>query len=204
MRTLLLLLLWLVSTAAQAAGPGTILVLGDSLSAAYGIPQRQGWVTLLQERLQAAKFRYRVVNASISGETSAGGASRVRALLAQDRPQVLVLALGANDGLRGLPVDEMRENLGNIIRAARRAKAKVLLVGMRLPPNYGPRYTREFYEAYGGLARRYRIAYLPFLLQGFADRREYFQADGLHPTAAAQPLITATVWKALRPLLARV
>ncbi len=202
MRTLLVLLLLLVGASAQAAGSATLVVLGDSLSSAYGIPQRQGWVTLLQDRLRAGKFRYRVVNASISGETSAGGESRIRTLLARERPRVLILAMGANDGLRGLPVSEMKDNLGTIIRAARKSGAKVLLVGMRLPPNYGPSYTREFYEAFGQLARKYRTAYLPFLLTGFAERPEYFQPDGLHPIAAAQPMILETVWKVLHPLLA--
>jgi len=179
----------------------TILVLGDSLSAAYGLPREKGWVTLLEERLSARKFNYRVVNASISGETSAGGASRIEALLRQHRPQILILALGANDGLRGLPIEQLETNLEVIIRAARRNNTKVLLAGMHLPPNFGPAYTRRFTAVYAELARRHRTAFVPFLLEGFADRPEYFLADGIHPNAAAQPLILDRVWQALAPLL---
>lgn len=183
------------------ASGGTILVLGDSLSAAYGLPPQSGWVTLLEERLNQRKFNYKVVNASISGETSAGGASRIDGLLRQHRPAVLILALGANDGLRGLSATQLRTNLETIIRAARSRNAKVLLAGMRMPPNFGPTYTREFSAVYAELARAYRTAFVPFLLEGFADRPEYFLADGLHPNAAAQPMILDRVWTALAPLL---
>lgn len=190
----------MVVPSALASGR-TILVLGDSLSAAYGLPREKGWVTLLEERLSARKFNYRVVNASISGETSAGGASRIEALLRQHRPQILILALGANDGLRGLPIEQLETNLEVIIRAARRNNTKVLLAGMHLPPNFGPAYTRRFTAVYAELARRHRTAFVPFLLEGFADRPEYFLADGIHPNAAAQPLILDRVWQALAPLL---
>lgn len=185
------------------ASGGSILVLGDSLSAAYGLPRQSGWVTLLEERLSQRKFNHRVVNASISGETSAGGASRIAGLLRQHRPEILILALGANDGLRGLPVAQMRSNLETMIRAAQQSNAKVLLVGMRMPPNFGPAYTRQFAAVYAELARRHRTAFVPFLLEGFADRPEYFLADGIHPNAAAQPLILERVWTALEPLLHR-
>jgi acyl-CoA thioesterase-1 len=200
-----IVLVWLFSLlvvvpSALASGR-TILVLGDSLSAAYGLPREKGWVTLLEERLSARKFNYRVVNASISGETSAGGASRIEALLRQHRPQILILALGANDGLRGLPIEQLETNLEVIIRAARRNNTKVLLAGMHLPPNFGPAYTRRFTAVYAELARRHRTAFVPFLLEGFADRPEYFLADGIHPNAAAQPLILDRVWQALAPLL---
>ncbi len=186
-----------------AVAGGTILVLGDSLSAAYGLPAKSGWVTLLEERLSQRKFNYRVVNASVSGETSAGGASRIRGLLRQHRPEILILALGANDGLRGLPTAQLEANLETMIRAARQGEVKVLLAGMRMPPNFGPAYTRQFMAVYADLARRYRTAFVPFLLEGFADRPEYFLADGIHPNAAAQPLILERVWTALAPLLRR-
>lgn len=188
--------------AALASG-GNLLVLGDSLSAAYGLPRQAGWVTLLEERLRERKFNHRVVNASISGETSAGGASRIEGLLRQHRPAVLILALGGNDGLRGLPPAQLQSNLESMIRAARQRNTKVLLVGMRMPPNFGPAYTREFAAVYADLARRHRTAFVPFLLEGFADRPEYFLADGIHPNAAAQPLILDRVWSALAPLLHR-
>lgn len=183
------------------ASGGSILILGDSLSAAYGLPPQAGWVTLLEERLKQRKFNYRVINASISGETSAGGASRIEALLRLHAPEVLILALGGNDGLRGLPTAQLQSNLETIIRAARQRNAKVLLVGMRMPPNFGPAYTRQFAAVYADLARRHRTAFVPFLLEGFADRPEYFLADGIHPNAAAQPLILERVWTALAPLL---
>lgn len=186
-----------------AASGGSILVLGDSLASAYGLPRQAGWVTLLEERLSQRKFNYRVVNASISGETSAGGASRIAGLLRQHRPQILILALGANDGLRGLPIGQLQSNLETMIQMARQGKVEVLLVGMRMPPNFGPAYTRQFSAVYAELARRHRTAFVPFLLEGFADRPEYFLADGIHPNAAAQPLILEQVWTALAALLHR-
>lgn len=200
MRVILLFLLLFVSVPARAAGP-VILVLGDSLSAAYGIRSGHGWVALLEARLVAEKFRHRVVNASFSGETSAGGASRIDGLLARHRPAVLILALGANDGLRGLPVALMSANLGRILHQARRAGAATLLVGMRLPPNYGPRYAQAFQDSFAQLARGHKSAFVPFLLDGFAAERALFQADGLHPVAAAQPRMLDNVWWGLKPLL---
>jgi acyl-CoA thioesterase-1 len=199
-----LLFVWLFSLlvvpVALASG-GSILILGDSLSAAYGLPRQAGWVTLLEERLRQGKFNYRVINASVSGETSAGGASRISSLLRQHKPEIVILALGGNDGLRGLPTTQLASNLETMIRSARQGNAKVLLVGMRMPPNFGPAYTRRFEAVYADLARRHRTAFVPFLLEGFADRPEYFLPDGIHPNAAAQPLILDRVWTALAPLL---
>ena len=186
---------------ALAAPQKPILVYGDSLSAAYGIPQARGWVALLEARLERERPDYSVVNASISGETSAGGLSRVQAALERHRPAVLVLALGANDGLRGLPIGEMKRNLSGIIQRAQKAGARVLVVGMKLPPNYGPDYTAEFETAFGELAKRHRAALVPFLLEDFAEKPELFQPDRIHPDVAAQPLMLERVWKALRPML---
>ena len=177
-----------------------ILVYGDSLSAAYGIAQSSGWVALLDARLKQRKLDYTVVNASISGETSAGGAARIAATLAQAKPAILILELGANDGLRGLPVEQMKANLATIVRAAKRQGARVLVIGMRLPPNYGEEYTRAFHAAFAGIAREERAALVLFLLQG-VDRRELFQPDNLHPMAEAQPIILENVWRGLAPLL---
>ena len=176
-------------------------MLGDSLSAAYGIAADRGWVALLGERLARERPDYRVVNASISGETSAGGRARVAAELSRHQPAVLIVELGANDGLRGLSPAQMKHNLSAIIAAAQKAGARVLLVGMKLPPNYGPEYTRRFESAFAELQQRYRTAWLPFLLEGFAERRELFQGDNIHPTEEAQPLILANVWSKLAPLL---
>lgn len=181
----------------------SILVFGDSLSAAYGIAQASGWVSLLEARLKQDRFDYSVVNASISGETTRGGLARIGRTLAQHRPSVVVLQLGANDGLRGLPVAEMRENLAAMVKTARQAGAKVLLVGMRMPPNYGAPYTREFEAAFRQVAKRERVPLVPFLLEGIADRRELFQADTIHPLASAQPALLRNVWKELRPLLSK-
>jgi acyl-CoA thioesterase-1 len=190
----------LVSGVAHAAGK-SILVLGDSLSAAYGLAAERGWVALLGERLAREHLDYRVVNASISGETSAGGRARFAAELERHKPAVVILELGANDGLRGLAPAQMKEHLGAIIGAAQKAGARVLLIGMKLPPNYGPDYSEKFEAAFEELHRRYRTAWLPFLLEGFAERRELFQPDDIHPTAEAQPLILDNVWPQLRPLL---
>ena len=186
-----------------AAAAGTILVFGDSLSAAYGLSQDQGWVALLQARLKRERYDYTVSNVSVSGETTSGGAARVDAALKSYRPEVIIVELGANDGLRGLPPAEMRVNLAKILAASRRAKARALLVGMRMPPNYGAAYTREFADVYAALAHEYKSALVPFLLEGMEQRREWFQSDDLHPSAAAQPMLLDNVWRALRPLLKR-
>ncbi|MGE5027925.1 MAG: arylesterase [Betaproteobacteria bacterium] len=200
-RLLLMVCFLLWGIAAEAAQ--AILVFGDSLSAAYGMPQESGWVTLLEQRVQREKPGYRVINASISGETTSGGRYRIEQALAEHRPSVVILELGSNDGLRGLPLDATRANLDAIIAACRNRKAKVLLVGMRLPPNYGTAYATKFQTIYEQTAQRHKVPLLPFLLEGFADKTELFQADGLHPTAAAQPLIMERVWARLQPLLAK-
>jgi len=197
---MLALVLVLMSAGLAHAGP-TLLVYGDSLSAAYGIAQKEGWVTLLEQRLRQKHFDYTVVNASISGETSSGGASRIAAALARHRPRIVILVLGSNDGLRGLPVAQMRDNLAVIIRAAQKAGARVLLVGMKMPPNYGPQYTREFEQAFAALAKQHKTGFVPFLLEGIAGKRDNFLDDNLHPTAQVQPLILENVWKGLAPLL---
>lgn len=177
----------------------TILVFGDSLSAAFGIPREAGWVSLLQQELQRSHPQYRVVNASISGETTSGGHQRIAAALRQHHPAIVILELGANDGLRGTPIKEIEANLGALIQASRKAKAKVLLLGMKLPPNYGADYTTRFAALYSTLAQRHRVALVPFLLAGVAP--EQFQADNLHPVAAAQARILDTVFQKLKPLL---
>lgn len=195
----LLFVLLLIAPAAWAGQ--TILVFGDSLSANFGIAAEAGWVSLLQQRLDRKPHDYRVVNASISGETTAGGASRIRAALGTHKPDIVIIELGANDGLRGLALDATRQNLDRIMQACRNHKARILLIGMRLPPNYGPAYTEGFAAIYPALAKKHRAALLPFLLDGIADRREWFQADNLHPTEAAQASIMENVWARLQPLL---
>ncbi|MDQ3287265.1 MAG: arylesterase [Pseudomonadota bacterium] len=195
-----------VATAAPAAQAGvqeqrTVLVIGDSLSAAYGLSSGQGWVAMIGERIGKEYPGWRVVNASISGETSAGGASRIIDAVARHRPDVVVIALGANDGLRGLPPQQMRINLARMIGAAHGAGAEVLLVGMRMPPNLGAAYTREFEQSYRELAGRFDIALLPFLLEPIALDRAAYQADNLHPNAAAQSRLRDHVWPALERLL---
>ena len=201
MRWLLLAALLACSGAAYAAR--TILVYGDSLSAAYGISRDAGWVNLLGERLKQMHPDYTVVNASISGETSEGGAARIAGALAQTRPAIVVLELGANDGLRGWPVARTKANLAAIIRAAKRDKAQVLLVGMQMPPNYGPEYTEGFRRTYEALAREERVPLVPFLFQGIALDRAMFQDDNLHPNERAQPVLLDNVWRALQPMLSR-
>lgn len=199
---MLRIVLFALATAWSAvAGAGTILVYGDSLSAAYGIGQKEGWVTLLEERLKQRRIDYTVANASISGETTSGGAARIDGALARFEPDIVILALGANDGLRGLPVPEMKANLERIVRAAQARKARVLVAGMRMPPNYGPKYSQSFQQAFAEVAKAHRTAYVPFLLDGMADKRELFLSDQIHPSAQAQPIILDTVWKGLEPLL---
>ena len=190
--------LCLLPAVASAAQP-VILVFGDSLSAAYGLPREAGWVALLQQQLQQRKSRYSVVNASISGETTSGGRSRIAAALKQHRPAIVILELGANDGLRGAPLDEIETNLAELIRQSQTAGAKVLLVGMRLPPNYGQTYTDGFRALYPKLAQQYHAALVPFLLEGVAA--DQFQNDNLHPVAAAHPQILKNVMGKLGKLL---
>jgi acyl-CoA thioesterase-1 len=200
----LLLSLLLAWSRAQAAGAdNTLLVFGDSLSAGYGLKAEQGWASLLQQRLAARGYGQRVVNASVSGETTSGGRSRLPRALAQHHPTIVILELGANDGLRGLPLATARENLAAMIDAIRASKAQVLLVGVQLPPNYGPAYTSAFSTLFAELARQRRVAVVPFLMEGVALDERLMQADGLHPNAAGQPRLLDTVWNALQPLLGR-
>ncbi|MGH8750152.1 MAG: arylesterase [Burkholderiales bacterium] len=196
-RVLLVFCLWLPLNAVAA----TILVFGDSLASGYGLPQDLSWVNLLRQRLQQHYPDYIVINASISGETSRGGVSRIETSLEAHQPDILILELGGNDGLRGNSIENTRDNLKAIIKACARHGTKVLLAGMRLPSNYGPAYTQKFQDMYGELARRQQVALVPFLLEGFAGNPALFQPDGIHPAAAAQPLILDNVWKYLRPLL---
>lgn len=198
MRYLLLIAFLLCSLPALAAR--NILVFGDSLSAGYGIPLEAAWPSLMQQKLKGSKPDYNVVNQSISGETTAGGRSRLPEALAQHQPAIVILALGANDGLRGLPLNQMQNNLQAMIAYARGTGARVVLVGMRVPPNYGP-YAQKFEDMYVRLAKENQLPLVKFLLDGIADKPTMFQADGLHPTAIAQRRILDNVWPALTPLL---
>ena len=182
---------------------GKILVLGDSLSAAYGIDWHQGWVALLQQRLQQQGFDYALINASITGDTSRGGRSRLPTVLQREAPSVLIIELGANDGLRGLDLVQTSANLRAMVRAARAADARVLLLGVKLPQNYGRVYGEEFHRIYLDLARDEAVALVPFFLEGVAETRALMQADGLHPGVQAQPRILDNVWAALLPLLGK-
>jgi acyl-CoA thioesterase-1 len=194
----LLLGLALLAPVAQAAG--MILVFGDSLSAGYGIRQDAAWPALLAQRLQEKKLDYNVVNASISGETTSGGRARIEAALNKHSPQIVIIALGANDGLRGLPMSTMRDNLIAIASSAQKKKSQVLIVGQRLPPNYGS-YAIEFHNVFAEVAKVRKTALVDFLLDGVATHAELFQADNLHPTAEAQPRLLDNVWQGLAPLL---
>jgi len=176
-------------------------VFGDSLSAAYGLDAGQGWVNLLQQRLTKAGYGLKVVNASVSGETTSGGRNRLPRALEQHHPRIVILELGANDGLRGLPLPAARDNLAAMISAIKAQKARALLVGVQLPPNYGPAYTTRFRDLYTNLAREQKTALVPFLMEGVALDASLMQADGLHPNAAGQPRLLDNVWKALKPLL---
>lgn len=194
----LALVTMLAGSAALAASRPVVLIMGDSLSAAYGIEQRAGWVSLLQARLDG---KARVVNASISGETSSGAAARLPDLLGQHRPEIVVLELGGNDGLRGLPPGQMRANLAAMIEQSQAADAEVLLLGIDIPPNYGQAYRDAFTGVFTGLADEHDLALVPFLLEGVALDDELMQDDGIHPTAEAQPRILANVWPELAALL---
>lgn len=198
LRSIALYVLVGLFTAVHAA---TILVWGDSLSAGYQLRPGEDWPTLLQTRLRDQGFPHSVVNASISGETTSGGRTRLPAALSNHKPDILILALGANDGLRGLRPKLMTDNLGAMIEAASTAGARVLLVGMRIPPNYGPAYTRRFEKVYVDAAASNGVPLVPFLLEGFASDRNAFLSDGIHPNAAAQARIVDTVWTHLQPLL---
>ncbi|MEY5098440.1 MAG: hypothetical protein RJA36_1159 [Pseudomonadota bacterium] len=186
------------AAAASAAEPRRLLILGDSLSAEYGLRRGSGWAALLQQRLDAEQPGWQVINASISGDTSSGGRSRLPALLQQHRPALVVIELGGNDALRGLPLEMTRANLGEMARAARASGARVLLLGMQMPPNYGARYAAEFRQLYADVARAEKAALLPFFLAGVADAPDaaaLFQADRIHPNEAAQPRMLDKVWE---------
>ncbi|MDS4013886.1 MAG: arylesterase [Candidatus Accumulibacter sp.] len=195
-----LLLVGALLFAPAALAQKNILVFGDSLSAGYGIAQEAAWPSLLARRLQERKLDYTVVNASISGETTSGGRARIEAALNRYTPQIVIVALGANDGLRGLPVSQMSANLTAIVDAAQQRKARVLLVGQRIPPNYGS-YAADFHQTFAAVAKARRTPLVDFLLAGVATQARYFQADNLHPTAEAQPLLLDNVWRGLEPLL---
>jgi acyl-CoA thioesterase-1 len=182
---------------AKQTNPQTIVVFGDSLSAAYGIPQHEGWVALLQQRINQQKINYQVINTSISGETTSGGLSRFANMLKMQKPNIVLIELCGNDGLRGLSAVETHNNLEAMIQQAKQSKAKVLLIGMKIPPNYGLKYSRQFSENYQNLAKKHGVALVPFLLEGVAGNPDLIQADGLHPTATAQAKILENVWPIL-------
>ena len=192
----LALMLW-----AQGAVAGTLLVVGDSISAAFGLDSRQGWVALLEKRLSEEGFEHSVVNASISGDTSAGGAARFSALLAEHKPELVIIELGGNDGLRGQPPAQLQQNLASMIDKSQSAGADVLLLGMRLPPNYGARYTTSFAQVLDDLAEQKKVPLVPFFLEGVGGVPGMMQADGIHPTESAQAVLLENVWPTLKPLL---
>ena len=180
-----------------------ILVLGDSLSAEYGLERGRGWVNLLQQRLAAEKIATSIVNASISGETTSGGRSRLQALLTKHKPDVVIIELGANDALRGLSLAATRENLEAMVNSAKKAKARVLLIGMQIPPNYGGDYTRQFSGLFPEVAKDSKSALVPFMLKGVAENPALFQSDRIHPNETAHPIILDNIWPYLKPLLSR-
>jgi acyl-CoA thioesterase-1 len=199
----LLFALLVTCNAAAATGERTLLVFGDSLSAAYGLRADQGWVAQLQQRLASQGYGYRVVNASVTGETTSGGRGRIERALAQHRPAIVLLELGGNDALRGLPVRETQANLKAMIDASKRAGSKVLLLGIHIPPNYGAVYTQSIDSMYAALAADTKVPWVPFILEGFALDPHYMQADGIHPNAAGQPKVLDNIWPALSRMLER-
>ena len=202
-RLFILFVLVAASVSAQAETP-VILVFGDSISAGYGLTRvERGWVALLQARLAEQDYGYQVVNASVSGETTAGGLARLPRALLLHRPQIVILELGGNDGLRALPILQMRANLGRMVDLATASGAAVLLVGIRIPPNYGPEYTEGFRQCYIDLARDKKVSFVPFLLNDVAQLPNLMQADGIHPNESGQPTLLANVWPSLKPLLRR-
>lgn len=196
-----LLLVTLAASTSAYSAPKTVLVLGDSLSAEYGIARGAGWVSLLERKLKTEKIPAVVVNASISGDTTSGGRARLPALLDRHRPDIVVIELGANDGLRGLPVASAEANLRAMVSMAQERKAKVLLVGMRMPPNYGRAYTEKFFDMYKSVANDTKSALVPFMLEGVADKPALFQPDRLHPLAAAHPTILSNIWPQFASLI---
>lgn len=183
-----------------AANP-KILIFGDSLSAAYGLPQQEGWANLLQKKLNEQQYQYDVVNASVSGETTSGGLSRLNTTLVETQAAIVIIELGANDGLRGLPINAMNANLSAMIKQSKKSKAKVLLLGMRIPPNYGPKYAQSFSLTYSQLSKDHKISLVPFMLENVAAKPELIQQDGLHPNAFGQPIILENIWPHLQSLL---
>lgn len=181
----------------SSAASNTLLVLGDSLSAAYGIPRERGWVALLQQKLT----NFNVVNAGISGDTTDGGVARLPALLQKHQPAIVIIELGGNDGLRGFQIQRIRDNLAQMTQLSQRAGAKVLLVGMKIPPNYGLRYTSDFYASYADTAKKFSVPLVPFILDGVATHPDLMQDDGIHPRAEAQPKLLDNIWPHLQPLL---
>jgi acyl-CoA thioesterase-1 len=206
-RLLVLFVLIAASVPANGAGPAeapVILVFGDSISAGYGLAHvEQGWVALLQTRLKEQEYGYQVVNASVSGETTAGGLARLPRALMLHQPKIVILELGGNDGLRALPIAQMRANLVRMIDLSTAAGAEVLLLGMRIPPNYGPEYTEQFRLCYTELARDKKLPLVPFLLNDIALKPNLMQADGIHPNELGQPILMANIWPSLKPLLRR-
>jgi acyl-CoA thioesterase-1 len=201
-RLMVLAVLWLAALSAAHAEAPVILVFGDSISAGYGLPRvEQGWVALLQAKLKQQGYGDEVVNASVSGETTEGGLARLPRALSLHHPQIVILELGGNDGLRALPVADMRSNLSRMIDLATAAGAKVLLLGMRIPPNYGPTYTAQFSAVYADLAQTRHVPVVSFLLDGIALNADLMQADGIHPNPSGQPRLLENVWPALLPLL---
>lgn len=191
-------MLFMIATSLQAS---TILVLGDSLSAAYGIPPDKGWVSLLQQQLDEQQFT--VINASVSGETTDGGLTRLPTLLQRHQPNIVLIQLGANDALRGLPIGLIRSNLNDLVTMSIESNAKVIIIGIRIPPNYGPLYTESFFNLYAEVADHFDLIRVPFLLENVALDWNLMQSDGLHPTADAQPIILDNVWPTLEPILSK-
>lgn len=200
-RSIILLALFLLTAIPAVAQQRNLLVWGDSLSAAFGISEEQGWVQLLSERIEREYPSFRVINGSVSGETTTGGLERLPAMLAEYRPELVILELGGNDGLRGIPVEAIRDNLAAMIRLIESGGGRVLLAGIRIPPNYGPRYTEPFHENYFSLAEEFELPLLPFLIEGIPENPELMQNDGIHPVAEAQPAILENVWAVLEPML---
>lgn len=189
--------------ASPAIAKQKILVFGDSLSAAYGLDEKSGWVHLLQKRLTAIHPDYKVINASISGETTSGGANKIKQTLELHQPDIIIIELGGNDGLQGLSLKSMRQNLTQMLEEAKRNQAKTLLVGMKIPPNYGIKYTKDFNETFKVLSQQFHTAYVPFLLEGIGGNPDLMQQDGIHANATAQEMILENVWPSLEPLLVK-
>lgn len=199
--TVLLLSVFTLQSSASADQPNTLLVYGDSLSAAYGMAEEQGWVNLLRRRIRQQELPWQVVNGSVSGETSSGGLARLPAMLESYEPDLVILELGGNDGLRGLPLTNLEANLLAMVKMIKASGADVLLAGIQIPPNYGPRYTEPFYQLFSDIAEQENLPLVPFLIDGIPQQPELMQSDGIHPRAEAQALIVDNVWPSLAPLL---